>query len=79
MHDLDFVRTNFPETLLLAREPVAWGRTGTVLTPENLLAARRMCEAFDERAALCVEDPPLSLPGGEGAKAGIQSHDHHGH
>jgi zinc/manganese transport system ATP-binding protein len=79
MHDLDFVRTNFPETLLLAREPVAWGRTGTVLTPENLLAARRMCEAFDERAALCVEDPPLSLPGSEAAKAGIQSHDHHGH
>jgi zinc/manganese transport system ATP-binding protein len=55
MHDLDFVRTNFPETLLLAREPVAWGRTGAVLTPENLLAARRMCEAFDEGADPCVE------------------------
>ena len=27
MHDIDFVRANFPETLLLAREPVAWGRT----------------------------------------------------
>src|SRR6185295_7075172 len=54
MHDLDFVRTNFPETLLLAREPVAWGRTASVLTPENLLAARRMCEAFDERAELCA-------------------------
>ena len=26
MHDIDFVRANFPETLLLAREPVAWGR-----------------------------------------------------
>src|SRR5258707_5385125 len=51
MHDIDFVRTHFPETLLLAREPVAWGRTATVLTSENLLTARRMCEAFDEHAA----------------------------
>jgi zinc/manganese transport system ATP-binding protein len=55
MHDIDFVKANFPETLLLAREPVAWGRTATVLTAENLLAARRMCEAFDEGAGLCVE------------------------
>jgi zinc/manganese transport system ATP-binding protein len=51
LHDIDFVRTHFPETLLLAREPVAWGRTATVLTPENPLTARRMCEAFDEHAA----------------------------
>ena len=49
MHDIDFVRANFPETLLLAREPVAWGSTSTVLTAENLLAARRMCEAFDDQ------------------------------
>jgi zinc/manganese transport system ATP-binding protein len=56
MHDIDFVRTHFPETLLLAREPVAWGNTATVLTPENLLTARRMCEAFDEHAAECAEE-----------------------
>src|SRR5215472_17525736 len=55
MHDIDFVRAHYPETLLLARSPVDWGRTATVLTPENLLAARRMCEAFDEQAAECVE------------------------
>src|SRR5215207_8972813 len=55
LHDIDFVRTNFPETLLLARQPVAWGKTGDVLTAENLLRARRMCEAFDEHAAECVE------------------------
>jgi zinc/manganese transport system ATP-binding protein len=54
LHDIDFVRTHFPEALLLAREPVAWGSTATVLTPENLLLARRMCEAFDEHAAACV-------------------------
>lgn len=58
MHDIDFVRANFPETLLLAREPVAWGNTRDVLTAENLAAARRMCEAFDEHAAECVEPQP---------------------
>jgi zinc/manganese transport system ATP-binding protein len=54
LHDIDFVRANFPETLLLAREPVAWGETRGVLTAENLLTARRMCEAFDEHAAECA-------------------------
>jgi len=55
LHDLDLVKAHFPETLLLAREPVAWGRTGEVLTPENLLKARQMCEAFDAGAAECVQ------------------------
>jgi zinc/manganese transport system ATP-binding protein len=54
LHDIELVRTNFPDTLLLAREPVAWGRTLEVLTPENLVKARRMCEAFDETAEACV-------------------------
>jgi zinc/manganese transport system ATP-binding protein len=58
MHDIDFVRANFPETLLLAREPVAWGKTPEVLTAENLATARRMCEAFDEHAAECLEPQP---------------------
>jgi zinc/manganese transport system ATP-binding protein len=56
LHDMDLVRGNFPQTLLLAREPVAWGATSEVLTAENLLAARRMCEAFDDSAAPCVAD-----------------------
>jgi zinc/manganese transport system ATP-binding protein len=54
LHDMDLVRANFPETLLLARGPVAWGSTSEVLTAENLLQARRMCEAFDEDAAACA-------------------------
>jgi zinc/manganese transport system ATP-binding protein len=56
LHDMDLVRANFPETLLLARGPVAWGDTGEVLTAENLLEARRMCEAFDDSAAACAVD-----------------------
>jgi zinc/manganese transport system ATP-binding protein len=54
MHDLELVKANFPEALLLAREPVAWGKTVDVLTPENMTKARRMCEAFDDQAAACV-------------------------
>jgi zinc/manganese transport system ATP-binding protein len=60
LHDMDLVRANFPETLLLARGPVAWGATAQVLTAENLAEARRMCEAFDETATACAVDvrPP---------------------
>jgi zinc/manganese transport system ATP-binding protein len=54
LHDIDLVKANFPETLLLAREKVAWGATADVLTPENLTKARHMCEAFDEEAAACA-------------------------
>jgi zinc/manganese transport system ATP-binding protein len=54
MHDLDLVRSAFPDALLLAREPVAWGKTIEVLTADNWAKARRMCEAFDEQAEACV-------------------------
>ncbi len=54
LHDIDLVKAHFPETLLLARQKVAWGDTQSVLTAENLLKARRMCEAFDEEAQACA-------------------------
>jgi zinc/manganese transport system ATP-binding protein len=56
LHDLETVRAHFPETMLMARECLAWGPTAKVLTPENLLKARAMSEAFDERAAVCHRD-----------------------
>jgi zinc/manganese transport system ATP-binding protein len=55
LHDLDLVQANFPDVLLLAREPVSWGPAAEVLTQQNLLKARQMCEAFDDEAAACVE------------------------
>ena len=58
LHDMELVRDHFPETLLLARGPVAWGPTAEVLTAENLMVALRMCEAFDDTAAACVDDLP---------------------
>ena len=54
LHDFDLVRRNFPQTLLLAREPVAWGATEAVLTSENLARATRMCEAFERDAHDCA-------------------------
>jgi zinc/manganese transport system ATP-binding protein len=54
LHDIDLVKQSFPDTLLLAREPVAWGETSDVLTADNLNRARHMCEAFDEDAAACA-------------------------
>jgi zinc/manganese transport system ATP-binding protein len=53
LHDMDTVVRHFPETLLLAREAIAWGKTAEVCTPVNLLAARQMVEAFDARANEC--------------------------
>jgi zinc/manganese transport system ATP-binding protein len=54
LHDMNLVRRHFPQALLLARKPIAWGETGLVLTRENLIKARRMCEAFEEAAAECA-------------------------
>ncbi|NIX77996.1 zinc ABC transporter ATP-binding protein AztA [Microvirga terricola] len=53
LHDLDMVKRAFPKTLLIAREPVAWGETQDVLSAENLLKARRMVEAYDPHAHEC--------------------------
>jgi len=54
LHDMNLVRRHFPQTLLMAREPVAWAETSQALTAENLMKARRMCEAFEEGAAECA-------------------------
>jgi zinc/manganese transport system ATP-binding protein len=55
LHDFDQVRTHFPDSVLLARELVGWGRTDEVLTADNLRAARRISEAWDENAEACRE------------------------
>src|ERR1700748_2122266 len=59
LHDMDLVRADFPETLLLARGPGDWGATAEVVPAENLSQARGMCEAFDNSAPACaVHDLP---------------------
>lgn len=58
LHNFEQVRANFPNTLMLAREPIGWGSTAEVLTAENLQRARRMSEAWDESAEACRRGQP---------------------
>ncbi len=53
LHDVELARRSFPQTLLLAREKIAWGPSGVVLTPGNLLSARAMSESWDDNAPWC--------------------------
>ena len=53
LHDLELVRREFPETLLLARDPVAWGGTEAALGAANRMRARMMAEGWDEAAGAC--------------------------
>jgi zinc/manganese transport system ATP-binding protein len=79
-HDLDLVRRNFPEALLLARRPVAWGPTHRALTPENLERARRFHEAWDEQAPWCAADRPHGHAQQDDGLASSHAHrDHAGH
>ena len=57
LHDDAQVRQHFPNTLLLAREMVAWGPTHEVLTEAHLARSRAMAQAWDEDAALCERAP----------------------
>ena len=55
LHDMQIVRNHFPQSLLLARECVAYGSTEHVLTDAHLGRARQMIEAFDEDAHICAQ------------------------
>jgi zinc/manganese transport system ATP-binding protein len=48
LHDDTQVRQHFPQTLLLAREVVAWGPTDQVMTEPNLRRARAMAHAWED-------------------------------
>jgi zinc/manganese transport system ATP-binding protein len=74
LHDLQQVRRHCPQTLLLAREAVAFGATAEVLSPAHLARAAALHEAFDDAAAPCV------APAGADAHAHASAHAHpHGH
>ena len=56
LHDMDQVKNNFPETLLISREPIAWGPTNEVLVDKNILKARQMVETWDEHSIIYNQD-----------------------
>lgn len=58
LHNFEQVRAYFPNTLMMAREPIGWGSTAEVLTPENLQRVQRMSEAWDEAAEACRRGEP---------------------
>jgi zinc/manganese transport system ATP-binding protein len=68
LHDLDLVRQQFPQTLLLAREAIAHGPTAQVLLPALLQRAAGLVEAFDDHAAPCEAPAPV-----------VHDHAHAGH
>ena len=53
LHDLDLVRTRFPQAMLLARELLCHGPAAKIATVANLERARGMCAGFDEKAKVC--------------------------
>jgi zinc/manganese transport system ATP-binding protein len=53
LHDLELVRREFPDTLLLARDCLGWGATAEVLTAANRLRARMMAEAWSAEPEAC--------------------------
>ncbi|MBK9440657.1 MAG: metal ABC transporter ATP-binding protein [Comamonadaceae bacterium] len=62
LHDDAQVRKHFPQTLMLARELVAWGDTAQVLTEPHLQRARALAEAWDDQAEICHTDVPPRVP-----------------
>lgn len=79
LHDLDQVRAHFPQTLLLAREAIAFGPSREVLTDANLRRARDLAGRWDDAAAWCHRD---EVPAVEKASSPMHTRVHrpvHGH
>jgi zinc/manganese transport system ATP-binding protein len=53
LHDLDMARRAFPETLLVARELIAWGPSADVLDEVHLARARALAEGWSDDAPVC--------------------------
>ncbi len=53
LHDLEQVRREFPEALLMARELVAWGPSSEVLDEAHLSRARTLAANWTDPAAVC--------------------------
>ncbi len=61
LHDMNMVLAHFPQTLLLAREVIAWGDSAQVLAPDNLARAQQTSEYWDERAPWCARPSDVGM------------------
>ncbi|MFK0165657.1 metal ABC transporter ATP-binding protein [Rhizobium sp. NPDC090279] len=62
LHDFEQVRAHFPQTLLIARELIGWGKTQDVMSPANLIKARAMAERWDDEAEDCLPEDEEPAP-----------------
>lgn len=60
LHDYQHVRDYFPQTLLLAKECIAWGATADVLTAPNIARANGMPQSWDDAAPVCHREAPAA-------------------
>jgi zinc/manganese transport system ATP-binding protein len=74
LHDYEQVRAAFPQTLLLAKECVAWGATADTLTPDNIARANGTATNWDKHAGVCHRDEGSPAPM---EHAHSHDHDHH--
>ncbi len=63
LHDIERVLREFPDTLLLARDPVAWGPTAATLSDANRLRARNLAAQWDLDTDLLLEPHTPAQPG----------------
>ena len=54
LHDLEQVKRDVPDALLMARELVAWGPARRTLSDENLARARALAGSWTDQAAICA-------------------------
>ncbi|QDQ27612.1 ABC transporter ATP-binding protein [Chitinimonas arctica] len=60
LHDFEQVRAHFPQTLLLAKECVAWGATAQVLNAANIARSNGMPQSWDDNAPICHRDESIA-------------------
>lgn len=54
-HDIDLVREFFPESILMAREVLGWGKTEDVVTLENLKEAKKRSRTWETCVESCLK------------------------
>jgi zinc/manganese transport system ATP-binding protein len=55
LHDLDVVRRLCPQSLVMARQAVAWGPTDGAIAPDQLTRARKLAESWN-----LADEPPVA-------------------
>lgn len=74
LHDMNTVKQHFPQTLLIARELLAWGPTSAVISSQKLGEAEQASLAWQDAAPWCYQ-PEQNV----GTVVLKKEHSHHAH